>query len=145
MAFGDPPRPPRKPDPFEQVITWLRTERAEYQLTKWDYDNPEHTDALGNPDAGEDRKRALAGLHEDSWFWVRGVLNYTGRIRQFWPAGFPESRPVAVRTEADPRAKLLAMQALLKLIATLISMIEHLLRNGDVTELPEPGHPSGQV
>jgi hypothetical protein len=75
----------------------------------------------------EDLKHALEGLDEDSWFWTRGVENYAGRVRLF---GLQNP---------------LGVQAHLKLIATLISQVEHLLREGVLNELPTPGVPSGEI
>lgn len=100
---------------FEQVLRWLRNERSLYQT---------QTDKF---DYGEiDESHSLEGLGDDSWMWTNGVLNYTGRVRLF---GVTNARGV---------------QALLKLIATLISMVEHLLRGGHI-ELPPPGKSSGDV
>lgn len=75
----------------------------------------------------EDLAHALAGLDEDSWFWQRGIENYAGRVRL---AGV--TAPIG-------------LQALLKLVATLASMPEHLLRGGAVASLPVPGLPSGEL
>jgi hypothetical protein len=75
----------------------------------------------------EDLKHALEGLDEDSWFWQRGVENYAQRVRT---AGI--THPIGV-------------QAHLKLIATLVAQLEHLLREGVLDELPRPGSTSGEI
>jgi hypothetical protein len=77
--------------------------------------------------AEQDLENARHGLDEDSHFWVNGVLNYTSRLRLF------------------PLGSLPWTQAMLKLVATLLAVPEHLVRGGDITEMPEPGHPSGEV
>jgi hypothetical protein len=102
------------PDEFAAVIQWLVTERNEYQTGKWDY-------------AEEDLSHAREGLGDESWFWVRGVLNYAGRVRLFGV-----TNPLGV-------------QALLKLVATLAAIPEHLLRGGDIDGLPTPGLTSGDL
>jgi hypothetical protein len=76
---------------------------------------------------GSNGDRAEEGLAEDSWYWNNGVLNYTGRVRLF---GVTEP---------------LGLQALLKLAATIVSMPEHLLHAGKITELPRPGLSSGNL
>ena len=105
---------------FERVVEWLRLERDRYQTLKWDY-------------AEEDIAHTEEGLDEESWMWVRGVENYTSRIR--------------LARGADPEwwKNPIAVQALLKLVATLASMPEHLLRAGRISDLPEPGHSSGEI
>lgn len=75
----------------------------------------------------EDLKHALEGLDEGSWFWDKGVCNYAQRIRL-----------QGITTQPG-------VQAHLKLIATLVAQLEHLLREGVVNELPKPGEPSGSV
>lgn len=75
----------------------------------------------------QDLQHALEGLDEDSWFWQRAVENYAGRVRF---AGI--TKPVGV-------------QAHLKLIASLVAQLEHLLREGVLDELPKPGEPSGSI
>lgn len=98
---------------FARVLVWMLEERA-YQHVKFGY--------------GElDVKHALEGLGDGSWYWEKGVLNYTGRVRLF-----------GVTTP-------LGMQALLKLGSTILSMPEHLLRSGDVEWLPNGGVPSGSI
>jgi hypothetical protein len=102
------------PPEFAAVIRWLILERH-YQIGKWDYGE-------------QDLKHALGGLDDPGWFWEKGVLNYTGRVRYF---GITQ---------------MLGMQAHLKLIATLVSMPEHLLRGGYFPDgLPRPGLSSGNL
>lgn len=99
---------------FAQVIAWLLQERLEYQSQKWDYKS-------------QDLEHALQGLDEDSWFWQRGVENYTGRVRLFGV-----EHPLGV-------------QALLKLAATIACIPEHLLRGKIIESLPKPGLSSGNL
>lgn len=103
------------PDEFAAVIEWLVKER-DYQVQKWGYDD-------------QDQAHALEGLGEDSWFWQRAVLNYTGRVRLFGVTG-----PAAHQ----------GVQALLKIVSSLAAQAEHLLRSGQsVDRLPKPGLSSG--
>lgn len=74
----------------------------------------------------QDLEHARQGAGEASWLWQRGVENYVGRARLF-----PVESP-------------LYTQALMKLAATVLHMLEQLLVT-DETVLPEPGHPSGEV
>lgn len=108
-------------DYFVRCLRWLMLERLRYQQTKWDY-------------AEQDIEHVKEGLTEDAWMWQRGVKNYVQRIRLAQLSGVARwwDQPVAV-------------QALMKLIATLLSMPEHLLRAGVLAGLPEPGHPSGEI
>lgn len=105
----------RVPDEFAAVIEWLCRER-DYQVEKFGKDG--HYIAL-------DTEHALQGLDEDGWFWTRAIENYAGRVRLF---GVTEHH---------------GMQALLKLISSLVTMPEHLLRDHEITELPSPGVSSG--
>lgn len=99
------------------VLAWLLDERA-YQLAKWG-EGGRYTQA--------DVDHALEGLGNHSWFWERGVLNYAGRVR--------------LLGVTSP----LGVQALLKLVATLASVPEHLLRAGAVERLPGAGVESGEL
>lgn len=103
------------PGEFAEVVSWLCKER-DYQVEKWGVDG--HYVAL-------DTERALQGLDEDSWYWQRAVENYVGRVRLFG---------VTSR---------LGMQALLKIVSSLISMPEHLMRDHEIDGLPRPGVSSG--
>jgi len=103
------------PEEFAAVITWLCHERN-YQVGKWGQDG--HYVAL-------DTEHALEGLDEDSWFWSRAIENYTGRVRLFGVTSHN------------------GMQALLKIISSLVSMPEHLLRDHLIERLPTPGVSSG--
>jgi hypothetical protein len=101
------------PDEFAQVLIWMCEERG-YQERKFKYDEL-------------DEQHALEGLGDESWYWTKGVLNYTGRVRLFGvtsPAG---------------------VQSLLKLGSTILSMPEHLLRGKHVRRLPYGGVPSGEL
>lgn len=100
-------------DEFAQVIKWLCEERG-YQERKFKYDTL-------------DEQHALEGLGDGSWYWEKGVLNYTGRVRIF-----------GVHSP-------LGVQALLKLCSTLVSMPEHLLRGDHIHRLPKAGFPSGEL
>lgn len=77
--------------------------------------------------AEDDLQHALEGLGEDSWFWQRGVENYIQRVRLFGVT--------------SPNG----IQALMKLVATLLSIPEHLMRGGELENIPEPGHTSGEI
>lgn len=100
-------------DEFAQVIKWLCEERK-YQERKFGYDTT-------------DEYHALEGLQGSSWYWEKGVLNYTGRVRLFGVTA-----PLGV-------------QALLKLCSTLTSMPEHLLRGDHIPGLPRAGFASGEI
>jgi hypothetical protein len=112
------------PDEFAAVIAWLVKERTAYQPDKWDYST--HV------------ARVREGLTEDSWMWLRGVENYAGRVRMCQEGSDPErdfmwfDNPIAI-------------QAILKLAATIVQMPELLLAAGDISKLPAPGVPSGVV
>lgn len=106
------------PEEFAEVIRWLCVERQGHQVKKW---------GDGEAYVDEDVRHVREGLGDDSWFWVKGVLNYTGRVRLFG-------------VESP-----LGLQALLKLAATIVCMPEHLLRGGVVNALPEAGVPSGEI
>ena len=94
---------------FETIIDWIRGERS-YQATKWDYES-------------EPSERLDQGLDADSWFWQKGILNYTGRVRIF---GLDH---------------VLGRQALMKLITTLVNLAElAVVRHGPP---PRPGVSSG--
>lgn len=113
------------PDEFVAVIEWLCSERAVYQPDKWDY-------------AEQDFERAKQGLTEDSWMWQRGVENYAGRVRACQAGADPERD---IQWYDNP----IAIRALLKLVATMACIPEHLLRGGAILRLPKPGVPSGVV
>ena len=104
------------PPEFVEVLEWIIDESG-YQVEKFGYGD-------------DDLVHAREGLAEDSWFWQKGVLNYAGRVRLFGLVG---------------DARLLGAQALLKLITTLISQVEHLRRGGDLERLPKAGVSSGEI
>lgn len=112
------------PDEFADVIQWLVEERLAYQPTKYDYDET-------------DLEHALQGLTEDSWFWTRGIENYAGRVRTFQAAAEGDGD----RWFDNP----LAIQAILKLAATMACIPEHLLRGAKIERLPRAGLPSGAL
>jgi hypothetical protein len=103
------------PKEFAEVIEWLCRER-EYQVEKWGQDG-QYIDL--------DIEHALEGLDADSWFWQRAVENYVGRVRLFGVTSHN------------------GMQALLKIISSLASMPEHLIRGEYIKQLPTPGVSSG--
>jgi hypothetical protein len=103
------------PEEFAEVIWWLCEERK-YQVEKWGKDG--HYLPL-------DTEHALQGLDDDSWFWRNAIENYTGRVRLFGVTSHN------------------GMQALLKIISSLASMPEHLLRDHKIESLPTPGVSSG--
>lgn len=113
------------PDEFAAVIVWLVKERTAYQPDKWDYST--HV------------ARVREGLTEDSWMWLRGVENYAGRVRMFQQ--MTQEMELLDHWWNNP----LAIQAILKLAATLVQMPELLLAAGDIIGLPTPGVPSGVV
>lgn len=110
---------------FGQVMQWLVAERDGHQLKKWG-DGESYVD--------EDVVHVKEGLTEDSWFWVKGIENYAGRVRTF-------QRAMSEDWHQNP----LAIQALLKLAATIVCMPEHLLRSDTIQSLPRPGVPSGEL
>lgn len=104
------------PDEAAKVIRWLLLER-DHQVTKFDY-------------GPLDEEHAREGLTKDSWFWKQAILNYSDRVRIFGVTG---------------DAKMLGVQALLKIVSSLAAQVEHLLRAGDLDELPKPGLSSGNL
>lgn len=109
------------PKEFASVISWLVNERITHQHGKRDYGE-------------DDLARSRQGLTEESWFWTRGVENYAGRVR-LWQRELGE----------DWFTNPLAIQAILKLAATMACIPEHLLRGGVIDSLPKPGLPSGAL
>lgn len=103
------------PQEFADVIDWLCKERN-YQVEKWGVDG--HYIHL-------DTEHALEGLTDESWFWRNAIENYATRVRIF---------SITSRN---------GMQALLKIISSLASMPEHLLRDHEIDSLPTPGVSSG--
>lgn len=63
---------------FEQIIAWIRGERA-YQAQKWTYE-------------AEPEERAT----DESWWWENGVINYWGRVK-LQTVKFPQGRQAAAK------------------------------------------------
>jgi hypothetical protein len=103
------------PEEFAEIITWLCVEHG-YQVMKWGKDG-------GYVHLGTEH--ALEGLDEHSWYWQRAIENYVGRVRLYGVTSHH------------------GMQALLKIISSLISMPENLLRDNEIDHLPTPGVSSG--
>lgn len=96
---------------FADIIKWLQDERK-YQAAKFDYGN-------------EPPERLRDGLSQGSWFWEKGVLNYTGRVR-LYGLNLIQGR-----------------QALMKVIGSLVNLAElSIIKYGN---LPDGGYTSGTI
>lgn len=93
-------------------------------VVRWLVDERRHQATKFDP--ADDVVHARDGLSEGT-FYERQVTNYLGRAAY-----------LGVDTP-------LGVQALLKLVATVMSMPEALLRGGLVAELPPAGRPSGEL